>query len=131
MLGLCAPARITPSMSSTTSVLFYNAKTPDEAAERLIRLANSNKAQQETRRQLAAKYASLYEGLSIAGLAPYGYTTEATHYFKDEYNQKIPIIRNACHSIVDTFVSKIAALERPKPSMMASRGSWSERRTAK
>jgi hypothetical protein len=117
--------------SKTNSVLFYTAKTPEEAAERLITLANCNKGQQETRRQLAAKYASLYEGLSIAGLAPYGYTTDATHYFRTDQGDRIPIIRNACHSIVDTFVSKIAALETPKPSMMTSHGSWSERRVAK
>lgn len=117
--------------SKPNSVLFYTAKTPDEAAERLITLANCNKSQQETRRLLAAKYASLYEGLHISGLAPYGYSTDATHYFQSDYGDKIPIIRNACHSIVDTFVSKIAALETPKPSMMTSHGSWSERRIAK
>lgn len=117
--------------SKTSSVLFYAAKTPDDAAERLINLANCNKSQQETRRLLAAKYASLYEGLSLGGLAPYGYTTDAAHYLQSDQGDRIPIIRNACHSIVDTFVSKIAALETPKPSMMTSHGSWSERRIAK
>ena len=117
--------------SKTSSILFYKAKTPDEAAERLIALANCNKSHQETRRQLAARYASLYEGLHISGLAPYGYTTDASHYFKNEQGDKIPIIRNACHSIIDTFVSKIAALETPKPSMMTTHGSWNERRTAR
>lgn len=112
------------------SVLFYTAKTPLEAGQRLISLANCNKGQQETRRQLAAKYASLYEGLSLGGLAPYGYSTDAAHYFK-ENGDRIPIIRNAAHSIIDTFVSKIAALETPKPSMMTSHGSWSDRRIAK
>jgi hypothetical protein len=116
--------------ANPNSVLFYTAKKPDEAAERLITLANCNKAQQETRRQLAAKYASLYEGLNLGGLAPYGYSTDAAAYFK-ENNDRIPIIRNAAHSIVDTFVSKIAALETPKPSMMTSHGSWSDRRIAK
>lgn len=117
--------------ANPNSVLFYNAKTPEEAAQRLITLATANKAQQEMRRQLAAKYASLYEGLHISGLAPYGYTTDSTHYFKDQNAEKIPIIRNAAHSIVDTFVSKIAALETPKPSMMTTHGSWSDRRIAK
>lgn len=117
--------------AKTSSVLFYKAKTPEEAAERLIALANCNKSHQETRRQVAAKYASLYEGLHISGLAPYGYSTDARHYFKSETGDKIPIIRNACHSIIDTFVSKIAALETPKPSMMTSHGSWGERRIAK
>lgn len=116
---------------ATNSVLFYKAKTPQEAGERLIKLANCNKAQQETRRMLAAKYASLYEGLHLGGLAPYGYTTDASHYFKQDDGQKIPIIRNACHSIIDTFVSKIAALETPKPSFMTSHGSWNDRRIAK
>lgn len=117
--------------TANNSVLFYTAKTPKEAGERLISLANCNKSQQETRRQLAAKYASLYEGLHLGGLAPYGYTTDASHYFEQDDGQKIPIIRNACHSIVDTFVSKIAALETPKPSFMTSHGSWNDRRTAR
>jgi hypothetical protein len=117
--------------SNPNSVLFYTAKTPDEAASRLISLAKSNAGQQETRRQLAAKYASLYEGLNLGGLAPYGYSTDARHYFKEDSSERIPIIRNAAHSIVDTFVSKIAALETPKPSMMTSHGSWSDRRIAK
>lgn len=116
--------------ANPNSILFYQAKNPKEAGERLITLANCNKGQQETRRQLAAKYASLYEGMHLGGLAPYGYTTDAQHYFR-ESGDKIPIIRNAAHSIVDTFVSKIAALETPKPSMMTSHGSWSDRRIAK
>lgn len=116
--------------ANPNSVLFYNAKTPEEAGQRLIALANSNKGQQETRRGLAAKYASLYEGMNLGGLAPYGYSTDANAYFK-EGAERIPIIRNACHSIIDTFVSKIAALETPKPSMMTSHGSWSDRRIAK
>lgn len=114
-----------------SSVLFYGAKTKDEAGRRLLALAEANKSMQETRRLLAAKYASLYEGLTLTGLAPYGYSTDATNYFKDEAGEQIPIIRNAAHSIVDTFVSKIAALETPKPTLMTTHGSWSERRIAK
>lgn len=118
-------------MTTAGSVMFYATKDPKEAGDRLKRLADCNKAQQETRRLLAAKYASLYEGLDLGGLAPYGYSTEAAHYFKEDSGDKIPIIRNAAHSIVDTFVSKIAALETPKPSMMTSHGSWADRRVAK
>lgn len=117
--------------ANPNSILFYNATKPEEAAQRLITLANCNKGQQETRRGIAAKYASLYEGLHLGGLAPYGYSTDAAHYFKEANGDHIPIIRNAAHSIVDTFVSKIAALETPKPSMMTSHGSWSDRRIAK
>lgn len=112
-------------------MLFYGAKNKAEAGQRLIALAEANKSMQETRRLLAAKYASLYEGLNLTGLAPYGYSTDATNYFKDEAGEQIPIIRNAAHSIVDTFVSKIAALETPKPAVLTSHGSWSERRIAK
>jgi hypothetical protein len=114
-----------------SSVLFYGAKTKDEAGRRLLALAETNKAMQETRRMLAAKYASLYEGLHLSGLAPYGYSADSAEYFKDESGEQIPIIRNAAHSIIDTFVSKIAALETPKPAVMTTHGSWSERRIAK
>lgn len=113
------------------SVLFYKAKNAEEAGQRLIKLANCNKSQQETRRLLAAKYASLYEGLDLHGLAPYSYSTDAHHYFRDDMGSQIPIIRNAAHSIVDTYVSKIAALETPKPSFMTTHGNWSERRIAR
>jgi hypothetical protein len=112
------------------SVLFYTAKTKEEAGSRLISLAETNKSMQETRRQLAAKYASLYEGMSLSGLAPYGYTSDAAHYFRQD-QEEIPLIRNAAHSIVDTWVSKIAAIETPKPSMITSHGAWTDRRTAK
>ncbi len=112
------------------SVLFYTAKTAAEAGSRLIALAESNKAMQETRRQLAAKYASLYEGMSLSGLAPYGYSSDASHYFKTD-QEEIPLIRNAAHSIVDTWVSKIAALETAKPTLITSHGNWSDRRIAK
>jgi hypothetical protein len=112
------------------SVLFYTAKTAEEAGSRLLSLAESNKAIQETRRMLAAKYASLYEGLCLSGLAPYGYSSDAAHYFRQD-QEEIPLIRNSAHSIVDTWVSKIAALETPKPSMMTSHGSWTDRRTAR
>jgi hypothetical protein len=121
--------RITGAMGS--SVLFYGAKSKDEAGRRLLALVEANKSMQETRRLLAAKYASLYEGLHLSGLAPYGYSADATEYFKDESGEQIPIIRNSAHSIVDTFVSKIAALETPKPAVMTTHGSWSERRIAK
>ncbi len=113
------------------SVLFYTAKTKQEAGERLVKLVNANKGMQENRRLLAAKYASLYEGLQLTGLAPYGYSTNATAYFREDRGEQIPLIRNAAHSIVDTFVSKIAALETPKPSFMTTHGSWSDRRIAK
>jgi hypothetical protein len=111
--------------------MFYGAKNKAEAGPMLLALAQSNVSMQENRRLLAAKYASLYEGLSLSGLAPYGYSTEASHYFKTDEGESIPIIRNACHSIVDTFVSKIAALETPKPAVLTSHGSWTDRRTAK
>lgn len=113
------------------SVLFYTAKNKDEAGKRLLKLAKSNEAMQANRRNLAAKYASLYEGLALVGLAPYGYSTNASSYFREDRGENIPIIRNTCHSIVDTFVSKIAALETPKPAMLTTRGRWPERRKAK
>lgn len=113
------------------SVLFYTAKNKREAGERLVKLVSANKGMQENRRLLAAKYASLYEGLQLTGLAPYSYSTNATAYFREDRGEQIPIIRNAAHSIVDTFVSKIAALETPKPSFMTTHGSWSDRRIAK
>src|SRR3569832_233673 len=113
------------------SVLFYATKDKVEAGRRLIALAKSNESMQESRRLLAAKYASLYEGLNLHGLAPYGYSTNVNAYFREDQGENIPIIRNAAHSIVDTFVSKIAALETPKPAMLTTRGSWTERREAK
>lgn len=113
------------------SVLFYATKDRDEAGKRLIKLARCNESMQESRRLLAAKYASLYEGLNLHGLAPYGYSTNVNAYFREDQGENVPIIRNAAHSIVDTFVSKIAALETPKPAMLTTRGSWSDRRIAK
>lgn len=113
------------------SVLFYLAKNKEEAGQRLVRLAQTNKGMQENRRLLAAKYASIYEGLQLTGLAPYGYSTNAIAYFREDRGEQIPIIRNAAHSIVDTFVSKIAALDCPKPALLTTRGSWSDRRIAK
>jgi len=112
------------------SVLFYATNDREEAGSRLIQLAESNKAMQETRRQLAAKYASLYEGLHLSGLAPYGYSNDASHYFKQD-EEEIPLIRNAAHSIIDTWVSKIAALDTPKPTFLTSHGAWSDRRIAR
>ena len=76
------------------SVLFYAAKKAEEAGQRLIALAECNKAMQETRRQLAAKYASLYEGMCLSGLAPYGYTSDSAHYFRQD-QEEIPLIRNS------------------------------------
>jgi hypothetical protein len=113
------------------SVLFYTAKNKDEAGKRLLKLAKCNEGMQQARRMMAAKYASLYEGLALTGLAPYGYSTNASSYFREDRGENIPIIRNTCHSIVDTFVSKIAALETPKPSMLTTRGRWPDRRKAK
>lgn len=113
------------------SVLFYTAKNAADAGSRLIALAESNKSMQETRRHQAARYASLYEGMSLSGLAPYGYSTDAAAYFKGDMGEQIPIIRNAAHSIIDTWVSKIAALETPKPTMITTHGSWADRRIAK
>lgn len=113
------------------SVLFYTAKNAKDAGARLIQLAESNKSIQETRRLLAARYASLYEGMSLSGLAPYGYSSDAQHYFQSDTDDKIPLIRNAAHSIIDTWVSKIAAVETPKPAVLTSYGNWSDRRIAK
>lgn len=125
------PCGAGPIIPLRMSVLFYATKDKTEAGRRLLSLAKSNESMQESRRLLAAKYASLYEGLNLHGLAPYGYSTNVNAYFREDQGEQIPIIRNAAHSIVDTFVSKIAALETPKPAMLTTRGNWTDRRTAK
>lgn len=115
---------------AASDVLFYRTKNREEAGERLIKLRKTNDPHMTSRRLLAAKYGSLYEGLCTTSLAPFGYATDSAAYFQRD-DDRIPVIRNACHSIVDTAVSKLAAMTQPRPSIMTTGADWALRRQAK
>ena len=83
----------------------------------------------ETRRDTALLYASLYEGCSLGSLSPHGYAADRD--YQNFFGANQALIRNTCHAAVDTFTSKIAALDTPKPAMLTTEGSWRDRRQAK
>lgn len=108
---------------------FYRQKNERDAVFALVRLAKTNKEQAQARRALAARYASLFEGLNLTSLAAFGYSTDATHYFREQ-NVDVPLIRNTANSLVETFVSWIGALDNPKSMFMTTKGKWSDKRKA-
>lgn len=118
-----------PAYSEWDGPAFYRCKNERDAVFALVRLAKSNKEQAQCRRALAAKYSSLFEGLNLTSLAAYGYSTDASHYFR-EFNVDVPLIRNTCNSAVETFVSWIGSLDNPKCMFMTTKGKWSDKRKA-
>lgn len=108
---------------------FYRAKDKNEAVLALVRLARMNDDHAAARRRMAAKYASLYEGLALQSLAPYGYSSDAVHYFQQD-STLIPLIRNTANGAVETFVSWIGSLDDPLPAMKTTQGKWSDKRQA-
>lgn len=109
-------------------MLFWQAKTGVEAASAVVEAAKRDESPQSARRSVSIKYASLYEGLQMSSLAPLGYAVDSEACF---YGTEVPIIRNDAHAVVDTFVSKIGALDTPKPALLTTEGSWRDRRQAK
>ncbi len=89
---------------------------------------NAEESVREARREIVIRYASLYEGLNLSSFSHCGYSmgTEARFWGTD-----IPVIRNVIHEVIDTFVSKIGALDTPKTAMLTTEGSWRDRRQAK
>ena len=108
---------------------FYRLKDEREAVLALVRLARMNDDHASARRRMAAKYASLYEGLALQSLAPYGYSSDAAHYFQTE-STLIPLIRNTANSVVETFVSWIGSLDNPVPALKTTKGKWTDKRKA-
>jgi hypothetical protein len=87
---------------------------------------------QESRRQLAQRYATVVEGDTMTSLGPWGYSyscpdSGGSNTFEDS---EIPIIRNVAFAVVDTLTSKIGAIDPPLPAMLTNRGSWKDRRQA-
>lgn len=111
-------------------MLFWNAKNAADAAEALYNQSKRDQSARTSRRDLALKYGSLFEGLNLSSLGPYGYAFDgdscATFFGTDT-----PIIRNTVHEIIDTFVSRVGAGDAPKPAFLTTEGSWAERRQAK
>lgn len=108
--------------------LFWRAKTGPEAAKAVVAASARDSSSQSARRSVAIKYGSLYEGMQMSSLAPMGYAVDSPAFF---WGTDVPVIRNDCHAVVDTFVSKIGALDAPKPALLTTEGSWRDRRQAK
>jgi hypothetical protein len=110
-------------------MLFWSAKDPAAAGEAMISQCKRGDGIAELRRTTALRYGSLYEGVELGSLSPHGYAADSdcSNFFGDAR----PLIRNTCHAAVDTFTSKIAALDTPKPAMLTTEGSWRDRRQAK
>lgn len=115
--------------------LFWSTEDPAEAGAALVQQSKRDDSVNSARRECTIKYGSLYEGVTLASLSPYGYASigngEAPGGAHTFWGDKTPIIRNTCHAAVDTFTSKIAALDTPKPAMLTTEGSWRDRRQAK
>lgn len=109
-------------------MLFWQSKNSLEAAQAVVAQSERDKGPQTARRSVSIKYASLYEGLQMSSLAPQGYAVDSPACF---WGTEVPIVRNDCHAVVDTFVSKIGALDAPKPALLTTEGSWRDRRQAK
>jgi hypothetical protein len=106
---------------------FWSESDPIDSARALVNWIRGDETYRETRRERVLKYASLYEGLQLSSLAPSGYAVSAPGTF---WGTDTPIVRNTCHSVVDTFVSKIAAIDTPKAALLTTEGSWRDRRQA-
>jgi hypothetical protein len=112
--------------------MFWSQKTALEAARGVVGYVQAQESLRSSRRESALKYGSLYEGLQMSSLAPQGYAVDTRYLFEsaDGRGTDVPVVRNTCHAVVDTFVSKIGALDTPKPAMLTTEGSWRDRRQA-
>lgn len=100
-----------------------------EAAEALRSYFARFSSVQQSRRELAERYATCVEGMRLTSLGPWGYSYDAidNNTFDDI---EVPIIRNVAFAVVDTLTSKIGAIDPPLPAMLTNRGSWKDRRQA-
>lgn len=108
---------------------FYRLKDEREAVLALVRLSRCNDEHDSTRRLMAAKFASLSEGVALQSLAPYGYSSQSSHYFEHE-TTLVPLIRNTANGAIETFVSWIGSLDQPQPAMKTTKGKWTDKRKA-
>lgn len=113
-------------------MLFWNAKNDADAAKSLVEQAKREDSLAEARRGPALTYGSAYEGLEMSSLGPCGYAVGGGDRDSCVFRgTQVPMIRNTIHAVVDTFVSKIAAVDTPLPALLTTEGSWKDRRQAK
>lgn len=111
--------------------LFWNAKTSHEAATSCVEQAHRDSALSSPRREAALTYGSLYEGVELTSFGSCAYAMQYERGNCVFRGTSDPIIRNTAHALVDTFVSKIAAVDTPLPAFLTTEGSWRDRRQAK
>jgi hypothetical protein len=109
---------------------FWSAKTSADAAKSVVEMSRSDESVNAPRRELTLEYGSLYEGLELSTLGPCGYAVSVSPDMRVFRGTDTPIIRNTCYAVVDTFTSKIAALDPPLPAFLTTEGSWKDRRQA-
>jgi hypothetical protein len=106
----------------------------EDAARELYTLALKNDSLNQTRRNLARRDASCYEGFNLSGFGPTGYNTDEPYTFphsdEEEEGTETPNIINIAKSIVQTETSTIAAMSKPKTAVVTTHGSHKDRRNA-
>lgn len=80
-----------------------------------------------TRRQWAGQLAGLYENLNLSSFHAMEYEGAAIHLIDGESGQSL--IWEEAAALMDTFMSKICALDEPKPQVMVTDGTYSDKRT--
>jgi hypothetical protein len=100
---------------------------PEEAAQALLAECTRAIQNNESRRNEALCFASLFEGCELTSFDERGYVHDNDQVFRD---LDVPVIRNTCRSIVQTGLSKMTAQDSPLPQFMSNGGDWSTRTKA-
>lgn len=108
-------------------------KNREAAARELYGLAEKNDPLNQTRRTVARRDASCYEGFELTNFGATGYNTDEPYMFpkgEEEGDTETPNIINVVKSIVQTETSKLAAMSKPKTAVVTTYGSHKDRRNA-
>lgn len=111
--------------------LFWNAKSSEVAARSVVEQSCRDNALSSPRREASLTYGSLYEGVELTSFGSCSYAMQFDRTNCVFRGTDVPIIRNTAHALVDTFVSKIAAVDTPLPAFLTTEGSWRDKRQAK
>lgn len=112
-------------MARPESRLWSRQTKPEEAARIACQLAEQQQQLNAPRLNVAAQYASMYEGVQVSGL-----DGDCFNELLPVTYDKAPLINNRCASIIETLQSKLAGLDEPRPQFVVTDGSYEQQRQA-
>jgi hypothetical protein len=112
-------------LPSAGSALHWSEMPIVEACQRVFEIQQRYRRDYSWRRARARRLAGLYHGRSLDEQ----YARDARFSWRnDVMDAEVPLLRNKAYEYVETYVSKIGAVDAPKPALMVTDGDWELKR---